>query len=136
MKSIYLDGTLGGLAGTEGNGVVSLIPLTERSGIDLNDSVLHKSVGTNQLVVGRVVNNSNDTSLAGDGLRTPGEVTGIQAHGTELAVTTTGTNLVNTLGTQLGVGSLTTQLELSLLAILGALGSSSGALVAGVSADT
>ena len=52
MKSIYLDGTLGGLAGTEGNGVVSLIPLTERSGIDLNDSVLHKSVGTNQLVVG------------------------------------------------------------------------------------
>jgi hypothetical protein len=43
---------------------------------------------------------------------------------------------VNALSTELGVGSLTTQLELSLLAILGALGSGSGALVAGVSADT
>ena len=82
------------------------------------------------------MNNSNDTSLAGDGLGTPREVTGIQTHGTELAVTTTGTDLVDTLSTELGVGGLATQLELSLLAVLGALGSGSGALVAGVSADT
>ena len=115
---------------------MSLVPLAEGSGIDLDNGVLHKGTGTDQLVVGRVIDDSDDTGLAGDGLGTPGEVTGIQAHGTELAVTTTGANLVDALSTELGVGSLTTQLELSLLAILGALGSGSGALVAGVSADT
>ena len=115
---------------------MSLVPLAEGSGIDLDNGVLHKGTGTDQLVVGRVVDDSDDTGLAGDGLGTPGEVTGIQTHGTELAVTSTGANLVDALSTELGVGSLTTQLELSLLAILGALGSGSGALVAGVSADT
>jgi hypothetical protein len=131
----YLDGTLT-LAGTNGGGVVRLIPLAERGSIDLDDGVLDQGTGTDQLVVGGVVDNSNDTGLAGDGLGTPGEVTGIQTHGTELAVASTGADLVDALSTELGVGSLTTQLELSLLAILGALGSGSGALVAGVSADT
>lgn len=131
----YLDGTLA-LAGTNGGGVVSLVPLTEGGGIDLDDGVLDQGTGTDQLVVGGVVDNSNNTSLARDSLGTPGEVTRVQTHGTELAVTTTGANLVNALSTELGVGSLTAQLELSLLAVLSTLGSGSGALVAGVSADT
>ena len=60
---------------TETNGIVRFIPLTERSGINLDNSTLDKSVGTDQLVVGGVVNDSQDTSLARDAFGTPREVT-------------------------------------------------------------
>jgi hypothetical protein len=42
-------------ATTEGLAVVSLVPLTERRGIDLDDGRLGKGVGADELVVGRVV---------------------------------------------------------------------------------
>lgn len=45
---------LSGLSG-QGLSVVGLVPLSERSGIDLNDGTLDESVGSDQLVVGRVV---------------------------------------------------------------------------------
>jgi len=53
----FLDGlTLLHLATTtEGLAVVSLVPLTERRGIDLDDGRLGKGVGADELVVGRVV---------------------------------------------------------------------------------
>jgi hypothetical protein len=95
----------------KGLSIVSLIPLTERSSIDLDNGTLDKSVGTDQLVVGGVVHNSQDTGLAGAVLGTPGEVTGIETKSTVLLVTTTNTDFVDTLGTKLGVGGLTTQLE-------------------------
>src|SRR5690554_1358057 len=95
----YLDGTLA-LAGTNGGGVVSLVPLAERGGINLDDGVLDQGTGTDQLVVRGVVDNGNDTGLARDGFGTPREVTRVQTHGTELAVTTTGTDLVDALSTE------------------------------------
>ena len=49
-------------------------PLTERSSIDDNDSVLHEGLGSHQLVVASVVDNVDDTSLPGDSLTTPREV--------------------------------------------------------------
>jgi hypothetical protein len=110
LKITYSSG-LTSLLLTEGNGVVGFVPLTERSGINLDDGTLDESVGTDQFVVGGVVNDSQDTSLAGDTLGTPGEVTGLETESTTLEVTTADTNQVNTLGTQLGVGRLTTQLE-------------------------
>ena len=116
-RELYLNSTLT-LAGTNGDGIVRFVPLTEGGGIDLNDGVLDQGTGTDHLVVGGVVDNGNDTSLAGDGLGTPGEVSRIQAHGTELLVASTGADFVNALGAELGVGSLTTQLKLSLLALL------------------
>jgi hypothetical protein len=47
------SGTLGGV--DNGLGVVSLVPLTEGSGVDLNNGRLDEGLGTEELVVGRVV---------------------------------------------------------------------------------
>ena len=81
----------------------------------MDDGTLNESVGTDQLVVGGVVDNGQSTSLAGDTLGTPREVTRLETKGTTLEVTTTDTDKMNTLTTQLGVGGLTTQLEPKML---------------------
>lgn len=65
-------------ATAEGLAVVGLVPLTERSGIDLDDGGLGQGVGSDQLVVGRVVGDDDDTGLAGDTLGGPGKVTGVE----------------------------------------------------------
>lgn len=90
---------------------MGLVPLTERSGIDLDNGGLGQGVGTDELVVGRVVGDGNDTGLAGDTLRAPGEVARVETEGTELAVATTGADEMDTLGTDTGVGGLTALLE-------------------------
>ena len=90
---------------------MSLIPLTERRSIDLNDSGLGKGVGTDELVVGRVESYTDDADLAGDTLAAPGEVTGVETEGAEFAVAATGADEVDTLGTDTGVGSLAALLE-------------------------
>ena len=90
---------------------MGLVPLTEGSGIDLDNGGLGQGVGTDELVVGRVVGDGNDTGLAGDTLRAPGEVARVETEGTELAVATTGAHEMDTLGTDTGVGSLTALLE-------------------------
>jgi len=95
--------------------VVGLVPLTEGSGIDLDNGGLGKGVGTDQLVVGRVVGDNDDTGLAGAALGGPGEVAGVEAQGTVLVVTATGADGVNTLGTDTGVGLLAAGLESALL---------------------
>lgn len=55
---------LGSLLAAKRDGVVSFIPLSERCGINDDDCVLHQSLGTNQFVVGGIVNNVDDTGLA------------------------------------------------------------------------
>ncbi len=84
------------------------IPLTERSGINLDDSTLNESVSTDQLVVGGVVNNGQSTSLTRDTFGTPREVARVETESTTLEVTTTNTDKMDTLTTELGVGGLTT----------------------------
>ena len=116
--------------------IVRLPPLTERRGVNLHDGGLHQRLGTHQLVVGRVVDNVDNTRLARNGLRAPREVARVQAHGAELLVSTADAHRVNALGANLRVRRLAAELKLSLLAILGALGSSVGALVAAITADT
>lgn len=112
------------------NTVVRLVPLTERSGIDLDNGGLGKSVGSDQLVVRGVESNVDNTGLAGNTLRAPREVTGLNTESTELLVTTAGTDGVDSLGSDTGVGGLTTQLKLSLLSELSALGTGVRTLVA------
>ena len=51
----------------EGESIVSFVPLTEGCSINDNNSVLHQGLGTDQLVVGSVVDNVNDTGLPGNG---------------------------------------------------------------------
>jgi hypothetical protein len=106
---------LGLLLASAANGlaVVSLVPLTEGSGIDLDNGGLGQGVCADQLVVAGVEGHSNDTGLAGDTLGTPGEVTRVETEGTELLVATTGADKVNALGTDTGVGGLATLLERS-----------------------
>lgn len=102
-------------AAADGLAVVGLVPLTEGSGIDLDDGRLGEGVGADQLVVGRVVDDTDDTGLAGGALRGPGEVTRVEAQGTVLVVAAAGADGVDALGTDTGVGLLAAGLESALL---------------------
>ena len=95
----------------KGLAVVGLVPLPERSGIDLNNGGAGQGVGADELVVGGVVDDTDDTGLLSDTLGTPREVTGIETEGAELAVAATGTDEVNTLSANTGVGRLAALLE-------------------------
>lgn len=107
---------LGPLAlAADGLAVVGLVPLTERRGVDLDDGGLGQGVGADELVVGRVVGDGDDTGLAGAALGGPGEVAGVETEGTELVVAAAGADGVNALGTDTGVGSLAAGLESALL---------------------
>jgi hypothetical protein len=50
---------------------VGLVPLSERSSIDLDDGGAGQGVGADEFVVGGVVDDTDDTGLLGDALRTP-----------------------------------------------------------------
>jgi hypothetical protein len=95
--------------------VVGLVPLTEGSGVDLNDGGLGQGVGADKLVVGRVVGDGDDTGLAGAALGAPGEVTGVETQGAVLVVSAAGSDGVDTLGADTGVGTLATGFESALL---------------------
>ena len=73
--------------------------------------------------------NTNQPRFAGDVLRSPGIVSGVKTESTVLDVSTTDTDSVDALRAELGGGGLTTELELSLLAVVGALGTGLRALV-------
>ena len=64
----------------------------------------------------QATHNLNQSSLPRDALRAPGEVTRVQSQSPVLGVTTSDTDLVDSLRrVELGHGRLTTELELSLL---------------------
>ena len=71
-------GELGSLLPGQGQGVVSLVPLTEGGGIDDDDGVLDEGLCPDQLVVTGVVDNIDDPGLASGSLGSPREVTGVQ----------------------------------------------------------
>lgn len=116
LLDLFLLDALSLLASTaKGLAVVSLVPLTEGGGVDLDDGGAGQGVGTDELVVGRVIGDGNDTGLAGAALGGPGKVARVEAEGTELVVTATGADGVNTLGADTGVGTLAASLESALL---------------------
>lgn len=94
---------------------MSLVPLTEGGGIDLDDGGLGQGVGTDQLVVGGMVGDDDNTGLAGAALGGPGKVTRVETEGTVLVVATTGADGVDSLGADTGVGLLSAGLESALL---------------------
>lgn len=79
---------------------------------------------------------TDDTGLPCNVFASPGEVTGVKPEGTVLEVTTTDTDSVDPLGTKLGAGWLTAELELSLLAVVRALCTRVRTLVPGRTGDT
>jgi len=109
--------------------VVLGIPLPKRGGVDLHDGRLHQGLGTDQLVVGGVVHNIQNTSTAGDSLRAPREVSVLKAESPELGVATPDADLAYTLGPEPGVGGSPSQLKLSLLPVHRALASGGTALL-------
>ena len=69
-------------------------------------------------------------------LAAPRKVARIKAKGTVLEATAPDADGVDTLGAKLGVGSLTAELKLSLLAVVGALRAGMRTLVPGRAGDT
>lgn len=80
--------------------------------------------------------NTDKPSLPRDMLRCPCEVTSVKTEGTVLGATTTNAHGMDALDSKLGVGRLTTELEFSLLAIVGALGTSCRTFVPGRTRNT
>lgn len=131
---------------------MGLVPLSKWGGIDLNDGGAGQGVGTDKLVVGGVVDDTDDTGLLGDALRAPGEIAGLETQSTELAVSAAGADKMNTLRANTGIGGLAALLEspeamldmtreaiglcIPLLAVVCPLRTGSGALVARVTRDT
>lgn len=116
---LLLNGLGLGLASaTNGLAVVRLVPLAEGSGVNLDDGRLGQGVCADQFVVGRVEHHANHTGLAGDALRAPGEVTGVETEGTELLVATAGADQVDSLAADTGAGGLAALVESSVLVIV------------------
>lgn len=116
LLGLAVLGGLSTLASTaDALAVVGLVPLTEGGSVDLNNGGPGQGVGADELVVRRVVGDTNDTGLAGAALGGPGEVTGVEAEGTVLVVAATGADGVDTLGADTGVGTLAASFESALL---------------------
>ena len=79
---------------------------------------------------------ADNPRLASDMFTAPSEVARIKTESTVLEVATADTDGMDALGAELGVGGLTTELEFSLLAIVGALGTRVRTLVPGGTGDT
>ena len=88
-----------------------VVPLLVGGGVNLDDGALDEGVGAHILVRGSVVDDVEDTGLAGHGLAGPGEVTSVEAEGTVLESTTADTDAADLLLSDLGVGGLATELE-------------------------
>ena len=72
-----------------------------------------EGICADQLVVGRMEGYDDDTDFASDTLRTPREIARVKAEGTVFCITATGTDEMNTLGSDTGVGWLTAFLKSS-----------------------
>ena len=101
-----------------------------------HDGVLNKSLGSHQLVIRGVVNNVKNTSLARHCLGSPGEVTVVQTHGPELEITTSASNHVDSLGSNLGVSRWTCHKKFTLLSDRSSLTTCVATLMHGVSGNS
>ena len=94
------------------NIVLLKVPLSEGSGIDRHDGVLHKSLSSHELVVRRVVRAIKHARLDRHGLGAPREVTLVSSERTTLNVVAAAANVDALLGTKLGHGWHSAHLEL------------------------
>jgi hypothetical protein len=90
---------------------VGLIPLSERSGVNLDDGGASEGVRADEFVVRGVIDDTDDTGLLGNALRSPREVAGVETQSTELAVAATSADKVDTLSANTGIGRLAALLE-------------------------
>ncbi len=116
---LFLNLDILGFLDIEVDVVLVDIPLGEGSCVNLDDAVSHEGVGSNQLVVGGIVDDVKDSGLARDGFGCPVEVTVLEAEGSELEVTSSDSDSANTgsIRNQLSVGDGSGLLERSLLLV-------------------
>jgi len=95
--------------------VVRLVVGSEGSSIKHDDGTLDERLGSDQLVTGRVVDDVDDTTGSRDALGSPTKVSVVETQSSELLVTTHASDRVYTLRLDLGVGSWSSEFELSLL---------------------
>lgn len=73
-ESFFFFGQFSVLLAAKSLGVVRFVPLSEWGRIDGNDGTLDQGLGTDQFVVGGVVDNIDDTDFSCNGFGSPGEV--------------------------------------------------------------
>jgi len=93
------------------------VPLSEGSGIDENNGVLHEGLGSHQLVIRRVVDGIKYTSLGRRTLGAPREATMVNPESTALDLATSAANIDGLLGTELGHSRHSSHFELSLFLV-------------------
>ena len=120
----------------EFNTVVLKVPLSKKSSINLNDTTLDQSVGSDEFVVGGVVDDTDDLGLSGDLFRSPGEVSGVESEGLEFVVSSSNSVSSDGLFTDLGESGRTTRFVLLLLLVDGHTTTGKSSLVSRVSGDT
>ena len=92
---------LGPLLAAQGQCIVGLVPLSVRCAVDKHNTVLHQGLGTDQFVVGRIIDNIDYSCLACTTLRAPGEVPHVQPQGPVLLVASPHTDCVYAAGANL-----------------------------------
>ena len=83
------------------NIVVLGVELLEGGGIDLNNCVFDEGLGSDELVVGGIVNDIQDSGLCGEGFRGPCEVALVKSQCAVLLVSTASTDSADLLGAEL-----------------------------------
>jgi len=82
------------------------------------------------------LNYSDDSGFLGHSLTWPTEIAAVQSQCSEFSIASSDTDFMDTFGADTGVGGLTTEFKLSLLAVRGTLGAGCCTLMAGVARDT
>merc|ERR1719333_315700 len=114
------------------NVVLLEVPLSEGGGIDVDNGVLDEGLGANELVVGGVVDNINNTRLECDGLGVPGPRAVVGTESSALDVSASSAHKDGLLLTELGHGWDSAHLELSLFLVNWHAASSGPPLLPGV----
>ena len=96
---------------------MGLVPLSVRCAVDEHNTVLHQGLGTDQFIVGCIIDDINYSCLACTTLRAPGEAPHVQPQGSVLLVASPHTDCVYAAGANLCVGSRASQLILPLLVV-------------------
>lgn len=81
----------------------------------MNDGGFGEGIGSDEFVVGGMESDDDHTDLARDALRSPREVASFETESTELSVATAGTDEMDSLGSDTGVGFLSAGFESALL---------------------
>ena len=90
-----------------------LVPLAERSGVDLYNGGFGKGVGAHKFVVRGMEGYRDDADFAGYAFGAPGEITGFEAEATVFGVAAAGADEMDAFGADPGVGWLAAFLECS-----------------------